>query len=160
MIGDGDGMLWRVPADLAHFKAETSGCPIIMGRRSWEALGGALPQRVNIVITRDPTYQAPGAIVVSSLPQALETARAHAAKSGAPRIWITGGAQVYREAIDLVDELVVSELDLTVPDAPKLARAPRVDPAVWELDADSSESAWRPVSGDAAWRVRTYRRRP
>ena len=66
ILGSGTAMSWHVPADFRHFKDSTMDCPIIMGRRSWEALGKALPGRTNIVITRTPGYEAAGALVVSS----------------------------------------------------------------------------------------------
>lgn len=162
VLGSGTDMLWRVPADFAHFKASTLGCPIIMGRRSWEALGGPLPGRTSIVITRSPDYEAPGALVAHSLEEALELARGVAEAEGARRVWITGGGAVYEETMGLVDELVVTELDLDAraanPDAP-VVRAPAIDGAVWRLDPSRSDEEWRPESGDARWRVRTYVRR-
>ena len=94
ILGSGTAMSWHVPADFRHFKDSTMGCPIIMGRRSWEALGKALPGRTNIVITRTPGYEAVGALVVSSVEEALEVAREETARTQAPYIWITGGAQV------------------------------------------------------------------
>ena len=70
-------------------------CPIIMGRRSWEALGRALPGRTNIVITRRPGYEAEGALVVSSVDEALKIAREDTARTDAPYSWLTGGALLY-----------------------------------------------------------------
>ena len=89
-------------------------CPIIMGRRSWEALGRALPGRTNIVITRTPGYEAEGALVVSSVDEALEIAREETARTDAPYIWITGGAQLYAQTLPLLDEAVVTDLELDV----------------------------------------------
>lgn len=146
VIGSGTGMLWRVPADQAFFKEQTMGQPIIMGRASWEALGGALPGRENIIITSKMGYVAPGATVVSSLAQAL----AHVEGEDA---WITGGAQVYAQTINLVDRLVVSQLDLEVGPGVK---APPIDPKLWRLDPAQSDSQWRPQSGDARWRIEVY----
>lgn len=148
VIGSGTGMLWKVPADLAFFKETTLGAPVIMGRASWEALGEALPGRDNIVITSDENYRAAGAIVVHSIPEALAQVEGQDA-------WITGGAQVYAQTIDLVDKLVVTNLDLSVGDGVK---APFIDPAEWKVDAAASDSRWRPQSGDARWKVTTYLR--
>lgn len=162
VLGSGTGMLWRVPADFAHFKASTLGCPIIMGRRSWEALGGPLPGRANIVVTRSPGFDAPGASVVHSLEEALRLAGRIAEDEGAHRVWITGGGAVYEETMGIVDELVVTELDLDTaaahPGAP-LVTAPAIDESVWRLDPSRSDADWREKSGDARWRVRTYVRR-
>lgn len=163
VIGTGTGMLWQVPADFAHFRSETLGCPVIMGRASWETLGGALPQRPNIVITSNPDYDAPGAQVVISLEAAVELGRSLASDSGASTVWITGGGRVYAEAMGLVDELVVTDLDLDAVAARehsgRTVRAPEIDSAVWTVDPARTDTDWRPVSGDARWRVTTWVRR-
>ncbi len=82
VLGSGSDMLWHVPDDSAFFKRTTMGAPVIMGRASWEALGRALPGRTNIVITRNPSYPAPGAVVVHSLDEALEAAIREAGSDG------------------------------------------------------------------------------
>lgn len=162
VLGTGTGMLWHVPADFAHFKRSTMGCPLIMGRRSWEALGGALPGRTNIVLTRSPDYEAEGAELVASMPEALALARRVCARTSAQTIWIAGGAYVYADTMDLVDELVVTDLDLTVealhPGA-QIVRAPEIPADVWDVDVSRSDDEWAPRSGDARWRVTTYIRR-
>ena len=94
VLGTGSAMLWHVPADFAHFRSATLGCPVIMGRASWEALGGALPKRPNIVITSDPDFDAPGARVVTSLEAAVDLGCSLADTLAAPTVWITGGGQV------------------------------------------------------------------
>ena len=110
VLGSGSDMLWRVPDDSAFFKRTTMGAPIIMGRTSWEAMGMALPGRTNIVITRNPSYPAPGAVVVHSLDEALAVAiRAlPLTEDPAPTVWIVGGSCVYAEAMCRVEELVVT----------------------------------------------------
>lgn len=162
LLGTGTGMLWHVPADFAHFKASTMGAPIVMGRRSWESLGGALPGRTNIVVTRTPGYEAAGGVVAASLEEAIALARSIADRDGVPFAWITGGARVYAETLGLVDELVVTTLDLNAapsdPDAP-VVRAPIIDPEVWAVDESRSDADWHERSGDARWRVTTYVRR-
>ena len=90
------------------------GCPINMVRRSWEALGSALPGRTNIVITRRPGYEAEGSLVASSVDEALQIAREETARTDAPYIWITGGAQLYAQILPLLDEAVVTDLVLDV----------------------------------------------
>ena len=136
------------------------GCPIIMGRRSWEALGKALPGRTNIVITRTPGYEAAGALVVSSVEEALEVAREETARTQAPYIWITGGAQVYTQTLPLLDEAVVTDLELDVaasaPEGSTFVYAPPLDPALWRRDESRSDSEWRERSGDARWKVSTW----
>lgn len=163
VLGTGTGMLWHVPGDFAHFRAATLGCPVIMGRASWESLGAPLPDRPNIVITSNGSYRAPGASVVTSVAEAIELGRQLALASGAPTVWVTGGGRVYAETMDLVGELVVTDLDLDVlagGHAGHVVRAPEIDPAVWVVDPARSDADWRPVSGDARWRVTTWVRRP
>ena len=155
VIGNGQGMLWHVPADFKHFKTTTIGSPIIMGRRSFEALGKrALPGRLSIVLTTREDYQASEAKVATSIPQAL----ALAAASGAQKCWITGGARLYEEGMEIADELVVSYLDLDVGDDPSYAHAPTISPQLWEMDTKRSDSEFRPVSGDCRWKLVYYRK--
>ncbi|MFC4639953.1 dihydrofolate reductase [Deinococcus hohokamensis] len=91
VIGQGGGMPWHLPADFAHFRRLSRGKPNIMGRKVWDSLGGkALPGRANIVLTRNPDLQAPGAQVVHSPDAAL-----HAA-GDAPEVAIIGGTEIYR----------------------------------------------------------------
>nr|WP_053353439.1 dihydrofolate reductase [Leucobacter musarum] len=127
---DGD-MPWRLPEDAAFFKEQTLGAPVIMGRSTWESLPERfrpLPGRANLVVTRNPVFDAPGARVVSSLDDAI------AALAGetepADRVWVMGGGQLYRAAMPIADELVVTKIDLDVPDADTFA--PEIGPE-WQL---------------------------
>jgi dihydrofolate reductase len=100
-----DGKLpWDLPEDLKHFKALTLGHPIIMGRRTWESLGKALPGRENIVVTRTPGYNAPGAAVATSLGAAL------AMCSGEPVAFVIGGHQLFVESLPLAAGLILTEI--------------------------------------------------
>lgn len=105
VIGKNNQLLWHVPADLKRFKVLTLGHPIIMGRKTYESivalLGGPLPGRTNIVVTRNADYQTPGAVVVDSLDAAFAAARAESPKE----IHIGGGAELYRQALPHVDRL-------------------------------------------------------
>lgn len=104
-----DGVLpWHLPEDLAHFKRTTLGAPVIMGRRTWESLPPRfrpLPGRRNVVITRDPAWQAAGADRAASLDEAL------ALCAGAETVWITGGAEIFRLALPRAHVAVVTEID-------------------------------------------------
>ncbi|EJX01075.1 dihydrofolate reductase, partial [gut metagenome] len=71
VIGANNQMLWHIPEDFKHFKSTTMGCPILMGRKTWESIGRPLPGRKNVVITRQEAYEAPGAVCVSSLEEGL-----------------------------------------------------------------------------------------
>ena len=161
VLGDGKGMLWRVPADFAHFRKSTMGCPVLMGRTSFDALPTSLPGREVIVLSRRPGYTPAGALSASSLPHAIELARAEAARMGALVAWVTGGATLYQQTMDLVDELVVTDLDFEaqVPAKGPLVYAPRIDPDVWRADPLRSDKTWRERSGDGRWKVTTYVRR-
>lgn len=181
VIGDGAAMLWRVPADFAFFKEQTTGCPIIMGRSSFEALGRPLPNRANIVLTRDVRYSSPGIVVVHSLDEAFAVAEAAAEEMGASTVWVTGGGHVYAETMDMVDRLVVTYLDIAAsapaatdsitsvgtvtttdldsPAADNLVFAPVIDPQKWAVVTSESDEDWREHSGDARWMVRVYDRR-
>ena len=151
-------MVWRVPADSKFFKEQTMGCPIIMGRSSFEALGRPLPGRVNIVLSRSPNFQPEGVTVARSLTEAFKLAEEAAAELGSETIWITGGGAVYAATMDMVDELVVTSIDLEVPREPGLVSAPSIDPELWQLVPELSDPEWRELSGDARWRVSVYQR--
>ncbi len=104
VIGRDNELPWRLPGDLAHFKRVTMGSPIIMGRKTWESLGRPLPGRLNVVISRNPAYQAEGATLCSSLKEALH------ACGDAPRACIIGGEQLFRDALPEIDEIIATEI--------------------------------------------------
>lgn len=98
VIGADGGMPWHLPADLAHFKRTTLGKPVLMGRRTFDEIGKALPGRRNLVLTRQSDYRAPGAEVVADFDAAL-------ALVGAQELMIIGGAQIYARALPLASRL-------------------------------------------------------
>ena len=108
VIGRDNDLPWRLPGDLAHFKRSTMGQPIVMGRKTWESLGRPLPGRPNLVISRDPAYAAEGARTFTSLAQAL------AACEGEATACVIGGAQIFKEALPLADEIIATEIHATV----------------------------------------------
>jgi dihydrofolate reductase len=129
VIGRDNRLPWRLSADLRHFKTVTMGKPVIMGRNTYESIGKPLPGRSNIVLTRDPHYQAPGCQVVHSLDQALEAAAGHA------EVMVIGGAQLYRQAIDRAKRLYLTRVKADVEGDTLF---PEFDPAQWrELDRES-----------------------
>ena len=120
VIGRGGALPWHLPEDMAHFKRTTLGCPVIMGRRTWDSLPPRfrpLPGRQNIVLTRSSDWTGDGAQCAASLDEALQLA------TGAPRAWGIGGAQLYAAAIARADELWVTDIDLEVPDGDAFAPA-------------------------------------
>lgn len=106
VIGNAGDLPWRIPADLKFFKATTMGKPIIMGRKTWDSIGRALPGRTNIVITRDPNFAAPDAVVVDSLDAAL------AATGVAGEVMIIGGAQIYAMAMTRAARIYLTEVQI------------------------------------------------
>ena len=108
VIGRDNQLPWHLPADLRHFKQTTMGHPIIMGRKTYESIGRPLPGRQNIVITRNPDFQAEGCLVVHSLQEAL------AAVPEAEEVFIIGGASLYREALPLADRIYLTLVDAEV----------------------------------------------
>jgi len=107
VIGRENALPWRLKADLAHFKATTTGHPVLMGRRTWESLGRPLPGRRNLVVTRDPGYAAPGVEVFTSPDAALQAA-------GAGKVFVIGGAEIYRQLLGRADALILTEVQAEV----------------------------------------------
>lgn len=131
VIGDGDDLLWHLPGDLKRVKALTMGCPLIMGRKTWDSIGRPLPGRASIVMTRNQDWHAEGAIAVSSLEEALAKARRWlAAQDGDEnRIILFGGGQIYEAGLPYCDAIELTEVDLA-PDGP--ATFPDLNLAEWQ----------------------------
>ncbi len=111
VIGINNTLPWHLPEDLKHFREITRGHPVIMGRKTWESLPEAfrpLPGRLNVVISRQADYAAPGAQVVSSLEAALELAH------DLPEIFVIGGEQLYALALPQADRLLLTEVEMDV----------------------------------------------
>jgi dihydrofolate reductase len=106
LIGAGGGLPWHLPADLRWFKRTTMGKPILMGRRTFAAIGRALPGRRNLVLTRDRDFAKPGCVRVASLDDAIAAARNEAAAE----IMVIGGAQVYALALSRATRLLVTRI--------------------------------------------------
>lgn len=115
-IGRGGDLPWKLSTDLRYFRNVTLRKPIIMGRRTFESFPRALDQRLNIVLSRDPAYLAPGAIVVPSLDAALDTARSAAQQAGVEEIMIVGGDDVFREVLPKASRIYLTEVHAS-PDA-------------------------------------------
>lgn len=108
VIGRNNALPWRLPADLKHFRHLTVGHPIIMGRRNYESIGRPLPDRTNIVLTRQAGYRAPDTTVVHSLDQAF------AAAGNAREVFVIGGAEIYAMAFGRADRLYLTEVHAKV----------------------------------------------
>ena len=110
VIGAGNALPWHLPEDLKHFKALTTGHAVIMGRKTWESLPPRfrpLPGRRNIVVTRDKTYRAEGAVVVHSIEEAT-------AKVSGSEAFVIGGAELYALALPIADRLELTEIDADI----------------------------------------------
>ncbi len=101
VIGDGNDIPWHLPEDFRHFKRTTMGHHLVMGRRTWDSIGRALPGRTTIVISRGRPELPDGVLLRDSLEAALETARGR----GEDEVFIAGGAEIYRHALPLADRL-------------------------------------------------------
>ncbi len=108
VIGKENKIPWKISADLQFFKKVTMGYPIIMGRKTWESIGRPLPGRRNIVVSRNTSYSAVGAELVSSLEQALDSLKDF------KRVFVIGGQQLFNQAFPLADELFITEIELQV----------------------------------------------
>ncbi|WP_328593000.1 dihydrofolate reductase [Ruania zhangjianzhongii] len=148
VIGRNNDLPWHLREDLKHFRTTTAGDAVVMGRRQWESLPEKvrpLPGRRNVVLTRDPDYQAPGAELAANLEQALALVADEDA-------WICGGGQVYDEAIDHADLLVVTEIDLSV-------EGDTYAPQIGAEFQTSEVGAWQQAENGVRYRILTYRRR-
>lgn len=154
VIGDGNMIPWRLPSDFAHFRRMTLGKPLIMGRKTFESIGRPLPGRTNIVVSRQPGYQPDGVIVISSLEAALEHGQAIAKASRANEVMVGGGAEIYAQALPLVDRLYITHVGARPAGD---AHFPAVDLETWteagtiEVPANAGDSA--------PFRIKVYRRR-
>jgi len=145
-IGKDNALAWKLAGDLAHFKRTTMGCPIIMGRKTWESLGRPLPGRRNIVITRNPEYAAPGAEIAHDLPGALKSV------ADASEVFVIGGAQIYAQALALADRIVATEVHAEIAGDAHFAA---LDSSQW---TEISRAAQPPENG-LGYDIVEYRRR-
>jgi dihydrofolate reductase len=109
-IGRDNGLPWHLPADLQHFKALTSGHYVIMGRRTFESIGRALPNRSSVVVSRNPDYPAQGCFVVPSIPDALFMAQ----RARETEVFVIGGGQLYAAMLPLVTRIYLTEVEADI----------------------------------------------
>ena len=130
-IGKDNALLWHISEDLKFFRRTTLGSPVIMGRKTFESIGRALPGRVNIVISRGFST-AEEVAVCSSLEDAFKVAE----ETNLEKCFVIGGGQIYSQALPLVDKLVVTHVHTVIEDADIFF--PAIDPAIWQ-EAQRSE---------------------
>jgi len=139
VIGRDNALPWRLPSDLRRFKTLTMGKPMLMGRRTFESIGRALPGRVSLVLTRDPAWQAPGAIAVRTLDEALDHA------SGAAELMVIGGAELFRLVLPLAERVYLTDVHAPIPgDTHFPALAPEewreLERSAYAIDADHAHA--------------------
>lgn len=126
-IGKDNQLPWHLPADLKFFKQTTMGCPVVMGRKTFQSIGRTLPGRKNVVITRDASFNSDGKFditLASGLPEAL------AELSGEKEVFIIGGGEIFRQSMDLADTIYLTVVN-TVLEADVFF--PEIDQAAFEL---------------------------
>lgn len=124
VIGKDNGLIWHLSADLKRFKTLTTGHAILMGRKTFESMGRALPNRRNVVISGNPGFAAPGAEVVPNIAEALQLLEAE------EQVFVIGGGTIYREFWDKASRLYLTEVH-TSPEGDTYI--PAIDPDRWEL---------------------------
>ncbi|MHC5904307.1 dihydrofolate reductase [Streptomyces sp. S6] len=147
VIGAAGTIPWRIPEDMAHFKATTLGHPVVMGRRTWDSVPPRfrpLPGRRNIVITRDPSWTSDGADRVGSVPEALQVA--------GDEVWVIGGGEIYLSALEYATTLSVTEIDTELPGD---TYAPDLDES-WQVTRDGE---WLTSTSGLRYRIREFGRR-
>ena len=154
VIGQGNAFPWRLKSDMQRFRALTLGKPVVMGRKTFATLRKPLAGRTNIVITRDPGFQAAGAVVTTSHGHAHDVALGDALRRGAGEIAVIGGAEIYAQWMESADRLEVTEVH-AAPDGD--TRLAPIDPGTWEEAARVRHSATADDSADFSYV--TYRRR-
>ncbi|MBW3086490.1 Dihydrofolate reductase type 3 [Austwickia sp. TVS 96-490-7B] len=125
VIGDGTDQPWHLREDHRHFRALTMGRPVVMGRRTWESIGGPLVGRASVVLTRDRRWSAQEAHVAHDIDEAISIA---AALPGGDQVMIIGGGQVYTEALPHADRVELTEVDA---EAEGETHFPRLEPSQW-----------------------------
>lgn len=146
-IGVDNKLPWHLPEDLAHFKRLTTGHPIVMGRKTYDSIGRPLPNRRNVVITRNPGWKAEGVEAVGSIGDALRLL------AGTPAFLI-GGAQIFEQALPLADRMIVTEIDRTFACDTFF---PAIDSSQWQEVARERHHS---ESNACHYAYVTYQRRP
>ena len=154
VIGAGGTIPWRLKTDQQRLKAMTMGKPVVMGRKTFISLRRPLPGRTNLVITRDTSFRAPGAVTTTSLANALAVATGDALRRFATEIAVIGGAEIYAQSLDIADRLEVTEVHLRPEGDTHFAA---IDPARWQEVARVRNPAGPDDSADFSYA--TYIRR-
>ncbi len=143
VIGGGNTLLWNLPTDMKHFRDTTRNHTVIMGRKTFEAIGRPLPNRKNIIITRDKTYIRHGVYMVNSLDEALKVASLEQGKEFEENqdeieIFIIGGGEIYKQAIDKANKLYITEVHQ---DFEGDTIFPSIDKNIWQETSRENHNA-------------------
>ena len=133
VIGRDNGLPWRLPEDLRHFKQLTMGKPLIMGRRTFDSIGRPLPGRTMLVVTRQPGWHRDGVIVCASPAEAIARAET-LLQPGQEEVMVAGGEEIYRQCLPRVDRIYLTRVDVDVDGD---ARFPDIDGDQWRTVEDS-----------------------
>jgi dihydrofolate reductase len=128
VIGRDNKLPWRLKSDLQYFKAVTMGKPVVMGRKTYLSIGKPLPGRTNIVVTRDPSFCAPGVIAALTLDRAMAIARGDVLRRGADAIAVIGGTEIFKQTMLAADRLVLTRVHMSPQGE---STFPPIDPKVW-----------------------------
>jgi len=122
VIGNKNELPWKLSGDLKHFRATTTGHPVIMGRKTYESIGRLLPNRMNIIVTRNTNYKIEGAEIVNSIEEARDIVKDKEA-------FIIGGSNIYKQSMDIVDSLYITHVKAEIDGD---AYFPQIDKNIWE----------------------------
>lgn len=136
VIGDGSGLIWHLPADLKRVKALTMGCPLIMGRRTWDSIGRALPGRASVVMTRDESWRAEGALRAADMDHALGLSRDWIAQTDGTRkdIILFGGGEIYAAGLPLCTRVEATVIETSPDGGPHAAYFPPLEASEWDRE--------------------------
>jgi dihydrofolate reductase len=151
VIGDGKGLIWHIPDDLKRVKTLTMGCPLIMGRKTWDSIGRPLPGRASIVMTRDADWAADGAIRVATMTAAIAAARdwIEATAEARPEIILFGGGEIYAQGLDYCHRVERTVIKIAADGDKDAAFFPDLPADQWDIKIEAEI--------DAAGHVPAYR---
>ena len=138
VIGRGGQLPWHIRSDLQHFKRLTINRPVVMGRHTFESIGKVLPGRTNIVLSRDFSVPAPGALIATSFDAALGAARSDAKKRGVNEIMVIGGSSIFERTMPMATRLEITHVHAS-PEGDRFF--PEIDPAQWQLRSRTEHPA-------------------
>ncbi len=154
VIGKNGQLPWKIPKELAYFKKKTKGHVMIMGRKSYESIGKPLPQRESIVLSRQADLEFPGVRVFPSLKRAIDDLKLHGASYPLEEVFVTGGGEIYAQALPLADRIYLTVIDLIVDDGD--AFFPEFDLNHWQMVSETPVPA---QDSDPAYTFYVYDRK-